>query len=91
MECLHNLVRQFAGKPGSGKFRTWKEDLTETFIVFDSDSLKNQITALPFLLEDDTINYYHTLTEQLQDDWYELMRVLGRRVNCISHEPLYFS
>ena len=61
------------------------------FIYSDIDSPNDQVTALPFLLEDDTINYYHILTKQLQEDRYELMRVLGRRVDCISHEPLYLS
>ena len=27
----------------------------------------------------------------VQDDWFELMRVLGQRFDCISHEPAYLS
>ena len=37
------------------------------------------------------MEYYHSLTKAVHDDWFELMRVLGQRFNCISHEPVYLS
>ena len=61
------------------------------FILSNINSPNNQVTALPFPLEGDAINYYHRLTKQVQDDWFELMRVLGQRFDCISHEPVYSS
>ena len=61
------------------------------FILSDINSPLDQITALPFLLEGDAIDYYHSLTKQVEDDWFELMRVLGQRSGCISGQPLYLS
>ena len=37
----------------------------------------DQVTALPFLLEGDTIDDYHSLMKRVQDDWFKLMRELG--------------
>ena len=51
----------------------------------------NQVSALSFLLEGDAIDYYHSLTKKVQDDWYELMRALGHRFDCISQEPVLLS
>ena len=34
---------------------------------------------------------YHSLTKQVQDDWFKLMRVLGQRFDSMSHEPVYMS
>ena len=51
----------------------------------------DEVSTLPFLLEADAVEYYHSLTKQVQDDWFELMRVLGHRFDCISHEPVYLS
>ena len=61
------------------------------FVLSDINSANDQVTVLPFLLEDDAIDYCHSLTKQVQDNWYELMRVLGQRFDCISHEPGYLS
>ena len=58
-------------------------------ILSDINSLNNQVTALPFFLEGDAIHYYHSLTKQVQDGWYELMR--GQRFVCISDELVYLS
>ena len=58
-------------------------------ILSDINSPLDQITALPFLLEGDAIHSYHSFTKQVQDDWFELMRVLGQRFDGISHEPVY--
>ena len=49
------------------------------------------VTTIPFLLEGDAVEYYHSLTKGVQDDWFELMRVLGQRFDCISHELVYLS
>ena len=63
----------------------------QAFILSDINSPLPQVTALPFHLEGDAIQYYHSLTKQVQDDWFELMGVLGQRFECISHEPVYLS
>ena len=57
------------------------------FILSDINSPNDLDTALPFLLEGDAIDYYHSFMKQVQDDWYELMRVLGERFDRISHKP----
>ena len=57
----------------------------------DITSAVNQVTTVPFLLESDAIEYYHSLTKVVQDDLFELMRVLGNRFNCMPHEPVYLS
>ena len=59
------------------------------FILSDINSPLDQVTPLPLLLEGDAIDYYHGLTKQVQNDWFELMHVLGQQFDCISHEPLY--
>ena len=46
---------------------------------------------MSFLLDGDAAEYYHSLTKVVQDDWFELMRVLGQRFDCICHEPVYLS
>ena len=88
---MNKLVKKFSGSPGSGEFRTWKEDLLRAFILSDITLLVNQVTSISFLLEGDAAEYYHSLTKAVQDDWFELMRVLGQRFDCISHEPVYLS
>ena len=49
------------------------------------------MTTISFLLDGDAAECYHSLTKAVQDDWFELMRVLGQRFDCISHEPVYLS
>ena len=61
------------------------------FALSDITSPVNQLTTIPFLLEGDAVEYYHSLTNVVQDDWFELMRVLGQRFDCISHETVYLS
>ena len=51
----------------------------------------DQVTTILFLLESDAVEYYTSLTKVVRDDWFELMRVLGQRFDCISHEPVYLS
>ena len=58
------------------------------FILWDINPPFDQVTALPFLLEGDAIDNYHSLTKQVQDDWFQLMHLSGQRFDCISHEPL---
>ena len=57
----------------------------------DITSTVDQVTTIPFLPEGDAVEYYHSLTKVVQDDWFELVRVLGQRLDCISHEPVYLS
>ena len=61
------------------------------FALSDITSPVDQVTTVPLLLQGDAVEYYHSLTKVVQDDWFELMRVLGQRFDCISHEPLYLS
>ena len=63
----------------------------QAFALSDTTSPHDQVTTIPFLPEGDAVEYYHSLTKQVQDDWLELMRVLGQRFDCISHEPVYQS
>ena len=70
-------------------FERAKEDLMRMFILSDINPPNDQGTALPFLLEGDAMDYYHSLTKQVQEDWYELMGVLGQCFDCISHDPVY--
>ena len=91
VQRLRKLVRLFYGKPGSEEFWTWKEDLMRAFDLSDINSPNNQVTAQPFLLKGDAMDYYHSLTKQVQEDWFDLLRVLGQCFDCISHEPLYLS
>ena len=88
---LNKLVKKFSGRPGSGEFRTWKEDLLRAFTLSDVTSPVDQVTTISFLLDGDAAEYYHSLTKAVQDDWFEVMRVLGQRFDCISHEPVYLS
>ena len=57
----------------------------------DIASPVDQVTSIPFLLEGDAAEYYHSLTKAVQDDCFELMRVLGQPLDCISHELVYLS
>ena len=91
VERLNKLVKRFSGRPGSGEFRTWKEELLRAFTLLDLTSPVDQVTTISFLLEGDAAEYYHILTKAVQDDWFELMRVLGQHFDCISHEPVYLS
>ena len=59
------------------------------FTPSDITSPVDQVTTIPFLLEGDAVEYYHSLTKQVQDDWFELMRVVGQCFDCISNEPVY--
>ena len=61
------------------------------FALSDKNLSFDQVTTILFLLKGDVIEYYHSLTKVVQDDWFELMRVLGQRLDCISHEPVYLS
>ena len=54
------------------------------FILSDIKSPLDQVTALPLLLETDSSNYYDRLMKQVQDDWFELMCVLGQQLDCTS-------
>ena len=91
VERLNKLVGRFSGRPGSGEFRTWKENLLRAFALSDITSTVNQVTTIPFLLEGDVVEYYHSLTKVVQDDWFELMCVWGQRFDCIPHDPVYLS
>ena len=88
VERLNKLVKRFTGKPGCGEFRTWKEDLLRAFTLSDITSPVDQAATMSFLLDGDAAEYYHSLTKVVQDDWFELMRVLGQCFDCISHEPV---
>ena len=59
------------------------------FALSDITSAVNQVTTIPFLLAGDAVQYHHSLTKVVQDDWFELMRALGQRFDCTSHEPVY--
>ena len=65
--------------------------MLRAFILSDITSPVDQVTTISFLLEGDAAEYYHSLTKAVQDDWFDLMRVLGQRFDCISHEPVYLS
>ena len=89
VERLNKLVKKFSGRPGCGEFRTWKEDLLRASTLSDITSPVEQATTMSFLLGGDAAEYYHSLKKAVQDDWFKLMRVLGQRFDCISHEPVY--
>ena len=91
MEPLNKLVKKFSGRPGSGEFRTWKEELLQDFTLSDITSPVDQVTIISFLFDGDAAEYYPSLTKAVQDDWSKLMRLLGQRFDCISHEPVYLS
>ena len=91
VERLNKLVKRFTGKPACGEFRTWKEDLLRAFTLSDITSPVDQGATMSFLLDGDAAEYYHSLTKVVQDYWFELMRVLRQRFDCISHEPVYLS
>ena len=61
------------------------------FALSDITSPVDQVTTIPFLLEGDAVEYYHSLTKVVQEDWFELMCVLAQRFDCISHEPVFLS
>ena len=61
------------------------------FALSDITSPIDQVPTILFLLEGDAVKYYHSLTNVVPDDWFELMRVLGQRFDCICHEPVYLS
>ena len=63
----------------------------QAFALSDITSPVDQVPTILFLLEGDADEYYHSLMKVVQDDWFELMRVLGQRFDCISHEPVYLS
>ena len=44
------------------------------FAVSDITSSLSHVTTIPFRLEGDAVEYYHSLTKQVQDDCFELMR-----------------
>ena len=56
------------------------------FALSDITSTGDQV-----ILEGDAVEYYHSSMTVVQDDWFELMRVLGQRFHCITHEPMYLS
>ena len=89
VERLNKLAQRFSRRPGTGEACTWKEDLLRAVAFSDITSPVNQVTTIPFLLEGDAVEYYHSLTKVVQDDWFELMHLLGQRFDCISHEPVY--
>ena len=47
----------------------------QTFALSDITSPVDKVTTIPFLLEGDAVEYYHSLTKVVQDDWLELMRL----------------
>ena len=61
VECLNKLVERFSGRPGSGDFHTWKEDLLRALTLSDITSRVDQATTISFLLEGDAAEYYHSL------------------------------
>ena len=65
--------------------------MLRAFILSDITSPVDQVTTISFPLEGDAAAYYHSLTNTVQDDWFEPMRVFGQRLDCISHEPVYLS
>ena len=65
--------------------------MLRAFILSDITSPVDQVTNISSLLEGDAAEYYHSLTKAVQDDWFQLMCVLGQRFDRISHEPVYLS
>ena len=51
----------------------------------------DQVTTIPLVPECNVVEDYHSLTKVVQDDWFELMRVMGQCFDCIFHEPVYLS
>ena len=45
------------------------------FPLSDITSPPHQVTTIRFPLEGHAVQYYHSLTKQVQDDWFELMCV----------------
>ena len=58
------------------------------FALSDITSPFDQVTTILCLLEGDAVEYDQSLTKFVQDDLFQLMRVLGQRFDCISHEPI---
>ena len=67
VERLNKPFKRFSGRPGSGDFRTLKEDLLRAFTLSDITSPVDQVTTISFLLENDAAEYYHSLTKAVQD------------------------
>ena len=63
----------------------------QAFALSDIISPLDQVTTIPFILEGDAVEYCHILTKQVQDDSFQLMRVLGQRFDCTSNEPVYLA
>ena len=61
------------------------------FSLSDITSPVDQVTTIPLLLEGNAVDYFHSSTIGVQDDWFQLMRVLGQRFDCTSYEPVYLS
>ena len=61
------------------------------FALSDITSPVDQVTTIPFLLEGDAFKYSHSLTKQVHDDWFELMRVLCLPFDGTAHEAVYLS
>ena len=57
VESLRKLIRLFSGKPRSGEFQTWKEDLMRAFALSNITSPVHQVTTIPFLLKGDAVEY----------------------------------
>ena len=79
VERLNKLVKRFSGGPGCGDFRKWKEEFLRAFTLSDITSPVDQAATMSFLLDSDAAEYYHSLTKAVQDDWFELMQILGQR------------
>ena len=45
------------------------------FALSDITSSVDEVTTIPFLLEGDAVEYYHSLTKVVHCDWFEVMRV----------------
>ena len=63
----------------------------EGAVLSDITNPHEKVGVLPFFLESNAIDYYHSPTKSIQDDWDQLMKVLAQLFNCISHEPVYFA
>ena len=60
-------------------------------VLSDISSAFEKATAMPFMLQSDAVDYYHSLTSTVQSDWNELTKVLAQRFDSISIEPVYLS
>ena len=48
VERLRKMIRLFSGRPGSGEFWTWKDDLMRAFVPSDLTSPLDQVTTILF-------------------------------------------